>query len=504
MTDLLVPGLTCAELLPAPRSGVLVDGHDFYRAVFEACCKAERSIVMAGWQFESTVELLRGDEATGCGRPTKLVEFLTALCDERPELEVHILAWEASPVFALEREPLQRLLFTLRGHRRIHFKMDNAHPFGASHHQKLLVVDRSVAFLGGMDLCNGRWDDRHHCADQPQRCGQTGKTYAPYHDVQSYVTGDAVDTLRAWFRERWRLANGKPFAERELPRRDFAIRPTFDVAARSIGLTRTLPRTDDPPRAGVKELYELHKRAIASAQRVIYVENQYFSSDEIGRAFERRMRQGPPLLDIVIVLPEKSAGFKERISIGVYQARILERLGEVAKQTGHRLGVYYTAARGEQGDLPVFIHAKVLAVDDRFLLVSSANLSNRSMGFDTELGLAWEAPEPTESLRYARVSLLREHAGVHEGLVESTGLVDELDAIARAGEHRLRMHRRNADEKPGWLLSKLIPDDSMFDPDDPQAMHESMPEPEVWLDRLIGDPVHALVQRIRSGKRRRA
>jgi phosphatidylserine/phosphatidylglycerophosphate/cardiolipin synthase-like enzyme len=215
------------------------------------------------------------------------------------------------------------------------------------------------------------------------------------------------------------------------------------------------------------------------------------------------MRSGGPPLDIVIVLPQKSAGFKERISIGVYQARILERLGKVAAETGHRLGIYYSAAPGKDGDLPVFVHAKVLAVDDRFLLVSSANLSNRSMGFDTELGLAWEAPQPNESLRYARVSLLREHCGLDEGLVDNLGLVDQLDALARSEQHRLRLHHRNADEKPGRWLSHLIPDETMFDPDDPQSMKEALPEPQTWLDRLIGDPVHHVVRKLRSGTKRR-
>src|SRR5690606_21863890 len=129
------------------------------------------------------------------------------------------------------------------------------------------------------------------------------------------------------------------------------------------------------------------------------------------------------------------------------------RLGEVAARTGHHLGVYYTCAPGKDGDVPVFIHSKVLAVDDRFLLVSSANASNRSMGFDTELGLAWEAPAATPSLRAARIELLAEHCGLPADLVVSVlgptaGLVGRLDGLARAATHRLRIHRRNEDEKP--------------------------------------------------------
>jgi phospholipase D1/2 len=280
VTALLIPGLTCAQVLPASRSGVLVDGQDFYRAVYDACCKAERSIVMTGWQFESKVDLRRGCDADGCAHPVRFVDLMRDLCKARPELEIHILAWDASAIFTFEREPLQWLMFHVKGHRRVHYKMDNAHPFGASHHQKLIAIDRSIAFVGGMDICNARWDDRTHAAVQPERCSR-GRTYGPYHDVQAYVTGEAVDVLRGWFRDRWRHATGKDMPEVDLPRREIDIQSTFDIDARCIGLTRTSPRTSVPPAAPITELYELHLRAIALAERLIYIENQYFSSDEL-------------------------------------------------------------------------------------------------------------------------------------------------------------------------------------------------------------------------------
>ena len=503
MSQILVPGLSCSDLYESEKSGVLVDGRDFYKAVYEACCKAERTILMAGWQFASKVELVRGDDATRCKHPTKLVEFLRALCEERPDLDVYMLAWDASAIFTFEREPLQRLKFQLKGHKRVHWKMDNSQPRGASHHQKLVVVDRAIAFVGGMDVCNSRWDDRCHDADNAHRCSG-GKKYTPYHDVQAYVKGDPVDTLRTWFCERWELATGAPIDLPDVPRKEIEIDPSFDVDAPVIGLTRTWPRMKDPPSAPIRELYELHMRAIAAAERIIYIENQYLSSDEIADALERRMRSScDPPLEIVFVLPEKSAGFKERISIGVYQARLLEHLGKTAAETGHHLGVYYSCACGKNGDVPVFIHAKVMAVDDRFLLVSSANTSNRSMGFDTELGIAWESPEPTDSLRAARIDLMREHCGMTEGeadamIADPSGIVDRLDDMARSKSHRLRIHKRNADEKPGRFLSWLLPEKTPFDPDDPQSFDEALPEPAALLDRLFREPFMMAKQSLRK------
>ena len=153
MTQILVPGSTCAVLADAPRSGLLVDGHDYYRAVYDACRQAKRTILMLGWQFDSRVELLRGDEAAEADHPVALLKFLATLCEQRPELEVRILTWRSSPVFALEREPFQSLTFRLRSHKNLRFELDDCHPVGGSQHQKCVIVDRSVAFVGGPSRC---------------------------------------------------------------------------------------------------------------------------------------------------------------------------------------------------------------------------------------------------------------------------------------------------------------------------------------------------------------
>lgn len=145
----------------------------------------------------------------------------------------------------------------------------------------------------------------------------------------------------------------------------------------------------------------------------------------------------------------------------------------------------------------MFIHAKVLAVDDRFLLISSANLSNRSMGFDTELGVAWESPVPSASLRAARIELLAEHCGMARDEAEARfaspdQLVAKLDALARARTHLLRLHDRNRSERPGWLMRRCLPRTTPLDPANPQQFREGLPEPVAWLDRLIRKPAVVL------------
>jgi phosphatidylserine/phosphatidylglycerophosphate/cardiolipin synthase-like enzyme len=91
-------------------AGVLVDAAAYYRAFYAAALGAKRSILLAGWQFDSGVPLLRGSDATP-GTEVRLVRFLNELCERNPELEVHILAWDFHAIFALEREWMQTAYF---------------------------------------------------------------------------------------------------------------------------------------------------------------------------------------------------------------------------------------------------------------------------------------------------------------------------------------------------------------------------------------------------------
>ncbi len=86
-------------------------------------------------------------------------------------------------------------------------------------------------------------------------------------------------------------------------------------------------------------------------------------------------------------------------------------------------------------------------------------------------------------------------------LAPINGLIARLDDLARNKRHRLRIHQRNKDEKPGWLLSKLIPDKNPFDPDDPRSFQESLPEPTAWLDRLIREPMEIVVRGVHMRSR---
>jgi phospholipase D1/2 len=450
-------GRNAWRLAGARASGVLIDGAAYYRSFYHAARQARHSILMSGWQFNSGVPLLRGPDVPP-GAEVRFLRFLDGLCRQRPALHVYILAWDFHLVFALEREWMQRVIFHWMTSPRFRFRFDDGPVAGGSHHQKFVVIDGRVAFAGGMDVCESRWDDRWHRADNPLRVTR-GARVKPYHDVQAYLAGgDAPRVLQALFVERWRRAGGEPPVLGPEPRgrpvapasAGRARRPRTGAEEVALGPARVaLSRTDPrPDGATVCEVARLFCDAIAAARRLVYVETQYFSSRRIAAALAARMRAtGQPRLDIVVIVNERAEAAKEEIAVGLRQAQVLADLRRVAARTGHALGLYHVRCRdADERFAETYVHSKLLIVDDRFLTVGSANLTNRSMALDSELHVSWESTGDRRlrrAIRRLRVSLLAEHAGLAgrtvRDLVRADGLVRRLDALARSGAARLRV-----------------------------------------------------------------
>ncbi len=417
---ILNSGKNCLDIASADETGLLIDGCDYYRAFYRSACKAQRYILLSGWQFDSDVSLLRGEDNRE-GDDGRLLSFLNALCDKNKDLRIYILAWSFNIIYGIDRQWFQKCYFNWTTNERLTFCFDDCHCVGASHHQKFAVIDGAIAFVGGLDLCSGRWDERDHCANNPKRVNADQNTYTPFHDVQSYHCGSVAGKLAELFKERWKLVCSN---ELDLPEvkvktpADFPGR--FRVAASQVGISRTQAKTDDGRQDSLQEIRQLFVDAIESAESLIYIENQYFSSNAIFRALSRRMKaRGRSPLQIVMVLAKDADAFFERISIGLMQAKFIGHLKELASTTGHRLGVYYPACLANGGEeVPIYIHSKFFLVDDRFLSVGSANMNNRSMGLDTELNVTWEAGSDEssviQSIRDIRVDLLAEHVGARE------------------------------------------------------------------------------------------
>jgi phospholipase D1/2 len=493
MRDIIIPKLNCWEINEVSETGLLVDGSDYYRAFCDAAESAKRYILLAGWQFDSNVVLMRDE---GRHEEYTLISFLNRLCERNPDLRIYILAWNFSVIYSIDREWLQSLSFNWNTNERIQFCFDSCHPFGASHHQKFVVIDGTIAFLGGLDICSGRWDKRDHRPDNPLRVNADQTPYPPFHDVQSYHVGTTALQLATFFKDQWRIVCGGELDVDPSPRMP-TLRPkaALPVKANKVAISRTQIKPSDGGSESIREIRHLFRDAIGAAESLIYIENQYFSSQAIHEALLRRMTdQCRPRLEIVLVLAKEANAFVEQASIGIAQAKAIRNLRKLAAQTGHGLGIYYPASSENGEEIPTYIHSKLLLVDDVFLSVGSANLNNRSMGLDTELNVSWQVPpddhQARASIRSIRVDLLAEHTGLDGGqtseLASVAGLVNYLDRICAAPLSRLRSHPlvNGSAESESWIET-FFPDGLPLDPEGPVFGEDSYEEIPPGRDTLF-------------------
>ncbi len=469
---ILQEGKNCWRIAPCERAAFLVDGEAYFRVLAQTLCRARQAVYIIGWDIDSRIRLVRDEEQSVLGDlPPELGAFLDALAARREGLHIYVLDWDFAMLYALEREPLPIFKFGWGTHKRLHFKMDDKHPIGASHHQKLVVVDDRVAFCGGFDLASARWDTPEHAPDDPRR-QDNGTTYGPFHDVQLMVDGEAAKVLGELARERWRRASGKKLkAPKKVEHDPWPEGLEADLERAAVGILRTDPACDG--RRQVCEVKDFYLAAIAAAQSAIYIENQYFTAHAVGKAVAERLAEqdGP---EVVLVLPRECSGWLEQGTMGVLRTRMLRRLKEADRHG--RLKVYYPTREGLVDNV-INVHAKVLVVDDVLVRIGSSNLNNRSMGFDSECDLAIEAGGE-EPLRRAiagfRHRLLGEHLGVKAETVaaaieERGSLIAALEGL-RGGERSLEPLEPRIDE---WL-DELVPDSQIIDPERP-----------VTLDQLI-------------------
>ena len=147
--SLFRPGENCCAVAHADRAAFVVDGADYFAAFMAAAERAQRSIIMLAWDFDSRTGLAFGDDNRA--RAT-LGEFLNGLARRRRTLQIHVLDWDYPMIFGTDREFAPLYGFGWKRHRRVHFRFDDSHPLAGSHHQKIVVIDDRLAFVGGLDL----------------------------------------------------------------------------------------------------------------------------------------------------------------------------------------------------------------------------------------------------------------------------------------------------------------------------------------------------------------
>lgn len=488
---ILVEGQTCWRLAAAKRVALLVDGAAYFGALAAALERAAHSVLMIGWDFHSRARLRRDAHAEP--EADELLSRLDAAVRRRRGLRVHLLGWDFAPLYALDRELLPLLRLDRWSHRRVHFRLDDRHPLGACHHQKIVVIDDALAFCGGLDVTARRWDTPEHGAREPRRAEPGFGEYPPFHDVQMAVDGDAARGLGELARERWRRATGQQLLPVGPSAAAWPEDLPVDIEDVDVGIARTLPALSGKD-AEVREVEKLHVESLRAARRFVYMENQYLTSSIVGDVLVERLgeRDGP---EVLLVLRYSCSGWLEEATMGALRARLLRRLR--AADRYDRLRVYHPRLPGVE-DSDFTVHSKVTVVDDRLLRIGSANLANRSMGLDTECDLAIEAHRSGSAVAAAvagfRARLLAEHLGCQREDVEQA--VSREGSLIRAVE-KLRGGNRSLEPLEGEVaewLDHLVPEAAVVDPERPARLQELSEDLDldagsrsrVWLRVALG------------------
>ena len=426
VTAILRPGDTCWKTAQAERAAFLIDAAAYFSALASSVRKARYAVYIAGWDFDSRICLQQS---------VRLGDLLNETAGRNPGLRTYILCWEHFVMHALERKFTSRFKMGWNNKQGIHFHIDNEHPIGACQHQKFVLIDNSVAFCGGMDLTGSRWDTPDHRSNDPRRRNPSGMAFGPVHDLQMVVDGAAAALLGPVFRQRWLWATGETLEREYPPQPDATPWPEgveADLKKVCCAVSRTYPAFKG--RKEVREVAELYKAAISAARHHIYIESQYLTSAAVSNALAEALKkqQGP---EIVLVLPKESSDWLEQSTMDAIRLRILKRL--FREDMHGRLRVFYPVTKEEQ---PIYVHSKLMIIDDRLVRIGSSNLSNRSMAFDSECDLSAEAVDrkTRRGVRGLLCALLAEHLGatpdmVSARLVDPGSLVRCIESLREAG-----------------------------------------------------------------------
>jgi phosphatidylserine/phosphatidylglycerophosphate/cardiolipin synthase-like enzyme len=199
---LLVRGRNCWRIERANRLALIVDAADYFRRVKAAMLKAKHSIMLIGWDFDTRIKF--EPEEQRLEGPNHLGSFLSWLPRHRSKLRIYVLKWDLGMVQALGRGMTPVFILNWMTSKRLRFKLDAAHPVGAAHHQKIVVIDDAVAFCGGIDMTVDRWDTHQHLDDDPRRTKPNGKISGPWHDATTAIDGAAARALGDLAGRDWR------------------------------------------------------------------------------------------------------------------------------------------------------------------------------------------------------------------------------------------------------------------------------------------------------------
>ncbi len=371
---------------------ILIDGKDAFAAMLLTIERAERSVHVAGWHAMPDFELTRGESASTLGR---------ALAVAAGRARVRVLLWGGPqlPVIRPTRSDAREARDAFARIPGVSVALDTHEYLQHCHHEKLLVVDDEVAFVGGLDMT-------HLTADRWDTTGHEPREGLGWHDAAVRLSGPVVGDVATHFNARWAEVTEERLPTPKVPE------PAGPHAAQFL---RTVPeRVYRFLPEGEFSILAEYRRALASAQHLIYLENQFLWAPEIVDILEDKLRRPPgPDFRMILVLPSKPTSGRDTT---------LGQLARLVQADLHQRLVAATLQPMAVDSPGTYVHAKVGIVDDSWLTIGSANLNAHSLFNDTEANVVFTDPD---LVRSTRLRLWAEHLGTEEVTGDPTHIFDQ-------------------------------------------------------------------------------
>ncbi len=316
------------------------------------------------------------------------------------------------------------------------------HPNTYCHHQKSWIVDAGgpdeVSFVGGINLV--RPSLLASAGHAPVKGGQD-------HDVYLEVQGPATTDVHHNFVQRWNEASEREQKDGAWPEPAKATDLAFPTAISPeagkvpVQITRTVMEglyqndTATPGgepfviAAGDKSSLEQYLTAIEAAREAIYIEDQAIGSSIIVDALEAALARG---VDVVFLVPGHAHPAFVEARRDPRAAFFFEKLAALGNHANFTLAAICGSRGNGQYD-EVYVHAKIMLIDDEWTLIGSTNIADRSFHRDTELNATFWHTETTRSLR---VELFQEHLGRDTTGLDARAALRLFREIARANDDR--------------------------------------------------------------------
>ncbi len=340
----------------------------------------------------------------------------------------------------------------------------------ASHHQKMILIDyelpeHAVGFVMGHNLMRDYWDTDAH-----EYHSETRQNFRPWQDVSCRVYGGVLFDLNENFSTAWDSAESfLPIDEKRTnfePIRDTLKPADFEKAAKSRGKTEVAQITRTQPEENTeKSILHSYQLALCNARNYIYFENQYFRYKEFPmllRANRRALKQAKWNKDFyvfaVINVPDDKGRFQTYEMLKAFgksdSMPKIDKLNEkdnaknpdqLRKADLEGVNIHIctleACANTPQGMkyTNIYVHSKLLLVDDIFFTLGSANVNARSMESDSEIAIACPSPALTKQWRDHLWKIHTKQAPLEDmkSEFERWGKIMAVNAIAKATKKSL-------------------------------------------------------------------